>query len=822
MRKFLILLIVTLTSLSFSSHAQVKNGKISGTVIDGNTKTIESATITLLRAGDSSVAKMSVADKAGKYEFENVAAGKYIVSISATGHTKAFSEILEITASNPVITLKTIELVPETKAIAGVTVTSKKPLFEQKPGKTVVNVDAAPTNAGLNVLELLEKSPGVSVDNDGNISLKGKQGVLILIDGKQTYMSGTDLANLLKNMPSNSLDQIEIMTNPPAKYDAAGNSGIINIKTKKNVIKGMNGSVNAGYTQGRYGRTNNGLSLNYRNNKINIFGNYYAGTWEGFNKLLIGRNFYRNGSLDGSSDQVSRPHFKGVYHSMKAGVDYYFSKKDILGVVVNGNFNNGDEDPWSKSNLRDNTGTVLSKLYSQSNNRRIFAGITTNLNYKHSFDSTGKEISADLDYAWYNNKSRTELNTASYDANDVKTGNDIILQGRIPSIINIYSGKIDYTHPFKTGLKLEAGVKTSYVKTDNQVGYLRNSGTGWNEDNRSNHFVYTENINAAYVILSKTIKKWNLIAGLRLENTNSGGHQIKNDSTVNRHYTNLFPNLGVGYDLNDKHQFNFSYSRRVNRPDYESLNPFVFFLDSLTYSQGNPYLQPQFTHNFEISHTFNRFLTTTLNYTHTDDIITQLLRQDTEKKITYQTNENFNKMEQFGLAVMANFPVIKWWNTNIYTNIFNNHYSGIYQPNAADPQADKINIQFTSFMGNVTNSFTIGKKGWTAEISGFYRSKGVNGLLVANEMWAVNSAISKQIFKKKGTVKAGVRDIFWTQSFSGYAKYSDVDVNISNRRDSRQFNISFTYRFGKTNIAPARRKTGGASDEQNRVNTGAN
>ena len=814
MKKILILFTVALLSLSFAGHAQLKNGKASGTVIDGATKIIESATITLLRAKDSSVAKLSVADKTGKYVFENIIEGKYMVSVTAVGHQKGFSETFELNESNASVTVKTIELVPIATSIAGVTVNAKRPFIEQKPGKTVINVDASPTNAGLNVLELLEKSPGVSVDNDGNISLKGKQGVLVLIDGKQTYMSGADLANLLKNMPSSSLDQLEIMTNPPAKYDASGNSGIINIKTKKSVIKGMNGSLNLGYTQGKYGRTNNGINLNYRNKKVNIFGGYNAGTWEGYNRLVINRNFYKGGTLDGSSDQVSKPHFDGVYHSIKAGMDYYFSKKDILGVVVNGNFNNGNENPWSKSNLRNASGDILSKINSQNDNRRTFAGITTNLNYKHTFDSTGREISADLDYAYYNSKSNTQLLTESYNASNVKIGNDIILRGKIPSMIDIYTGKVDYVHPLKKGLKLETGIKTSYVKTDNQVDYLRNSGNGWQADDRSNHFIYEENINAAYAIFSKTIKKWNLIAGLRVENTNAKGHQVRNDSSFSRHYTNLFPNVGAGYELNDKNQFNFSYSRRISRPNYDALNPFVFFLDSLTYGQGNPYLQPQFTHNFELSHTFKRFLTTTFNYTQTDDIITQLLKQDTEKKITYQTTENFNQMKQIGMAVSANFAVVKWWNTNIYFNVFNNHYKGIYQ-------ADPVDIQFTSFMGNASNTFNFGK-GWSAEISGWYRSKTTEGLLVANDMWAANSAISKQILKKKGTIKAGVRDIFWTQAFSGYAKYSDVDVMVASKRDSRQFNLSFSYRFGKTNIAPARRKNGGSTDEQNRVNTGGN
>lgn len=825
MKKILTLLAVVLT-LSVASYAQLStdtqtekgvSGRISGTVIDGNTKTIESATITLHKAADSSVAKMSVADKTGKFEFENVALGKYFVSISAIGHDKGFSEPIDISATNLDVRLKTIELVPQAKAIAGVTVTSKKPFIEQKAGKTLINVEASPTNTGLNALELLEKSPGVTVDNDGNISLKGKQGVTILVDGKPTYMSGADLAALLKNMQSSALDQIEIMTNPPAKYDAAGNSGIINIKTKKGIVKGMNGSANASFTQGVYSRFNGGVNLNYRNDKINLFGGYNGGKYEGYNKLIIDRTIYEqdNKTIENLADQISRPHFEGIYHNVKAGIDYYFTKRTVLGLVVNANFNDNEEDPTSTSFMRFPDRSVKYSILSNGFNQRKWTGISNNINFKHTFDSTGREITADVDYAFYNNRSNTELNTQSFDEDGVKKDGDVILRGVIPSDIDIYSAKVDYVHPFKKGVKLEAGFKTSYVTTDNQVEYLRSSGAGWSLDDRTNHFIYKENINAVYAIFSKSMKKWDLSAGLRLENTNARGKQIVRDSSFKRDYTSLFPNVGLSYNASEKNQFNFSYSRRINRPDYDDLNPFVFFLDSLTYGQGNPYLQPQFTHNFELSHTFKKFLTTTLNYTQTDDIITQMLRQEGEK--TFQTRDNFNSMKQIGLAVMANFKVTKWWNINLYTNVFNNHYEGIYQNGMSN---DPIDIQFTTFTGNMTNSFTIGKKGWNAELSGWYRTKGADGLLVINDMGAMNGAVSKTILKKQATLKLGIRDIFYTQQFSGYAKYSNVDVNISGRRDTRQVNLSFNYRFGKKNIAPERRRRTGATDEQNRVNTG--
>jgi len=813
MKKLITLLTVVFTTISLCGFAQQSIGKIIGHVIDGNTNTIGSATITLLKAKDSSIAKISTSDKAGSFSFDNIAAGKYLVSISAVAHQTAYSPVFELSAANSSVTLKTIKLEPQSKLLGTVTVTAKKPLIEQRPGMTVLNVDASPTNTGTNALELLEKSPGVSVDNDGNISLKGKQGVLILIDGKPTYMSPTDLAAFLKNMQSSNLDQIEIMTNPPAKYDAAGNSGIINIKTKKGNIKGMNGTANIGYSQSYYSRFNGSANLNYRNNKLNLFGGYNGGTYEGYNNLTIERKFYESDkTLTGTGDQLSNRHFKGTYQSVKAGMDYYFSKKDVAGFVANGYFGDNHQPQSTTANVRDASESILYKLRSNADNSSSYTNISVNGNYKHTFDSTGRELSADVDYAHYNNKSNNSLSTQSFDANDIKDGNPVNLAGHIPSIINIYSGKLDYIHPFKGGLKLETGLKTSYVETDNQVTYLRNNGSGWSQDDRSNHFVYKENINAAYAIFSKKMKKWDVTAGLRVENTISKGHQVKNDSTFTRNYTNLFPNVGLGFSASDKNQINFSYSRRVSRPDYEDLNPFIYFIDSLTYGQGNPYLQPQFTHNFELSHTYNKFLTTTINYTQTNDIITQILKQDAEKKTTYQTTENLSSMKQFGVSVTANMPVRKWWNINLYTNVFNNHYKGIYG-------TDPIDVQVTSFMGNMTNSFTMGK-GWSAEVSGWFRTKGAEGLLIAGNMGAINSAISKQIMKKKGTIKIGVSDILNTQQFHGYAKYSVVDVKVDSYRTSRQFNLNFIYRFGKTNIPSERRKTGGANDEQNRVKSG--
>ncbi|MET0635262.1 MAG: outer membrane beta-barrel family protein, partial [Chitinophagaceae bacterium] len=500
-----------------------------------------------------------------------------------------------------------------------------------------------------------------------------------------------------------------------------------------------------------------------------------------------------------------------VYHSGKLGMDYNFTKKDVAGFVINSNFNNNNEDPQSNSFIRDANGNLTSNLRSSSENSRKQKNLTSNFNYKHTFDSTGREISVDLDYADYNNRGRTLLITRPFDKNGVQTKPESLLRGILPSDINIYSAKIDYVHPLKKGWKLESGLKSSYVKTDNEVEYLRGEAGGWTTDgNRSNHFLYNENINAAYVILSGSVKKLELTGGLRVENTRADGLQMRNDSSFKRNYTNLFPNVGLGYKLNDKNEFNISYSRRVSRPNYGDLNPFTFFLDSLTYGQGNPYLQPQFTNNVELTHTWNRILTTTINYTQTNDVITELIKQEGDK--SFQTRENFSKLNQIGVALMANIPVQKWWNANLYVNGFQNSFDGILGQ-------DRINLSFKTITANMNHSITFGG-GWAGEVSGWWRSKGLEGLLVIKSMGALNAGLSKQLFKKKGTLKVGIRDILYTQKFAGYAKYSNVDLNVAGRRDSRQLNVNFTYRFGKTNIAGERRRKTGATDEQGRVGGG--
>jgi outer membrane receptor protein involved in Fe transport len=813
--KYIPMLLLLVNFFTPPAFAQTDTGIITGTVITENQKPLEAATITLLQETDSALVKMSVSDQAGVFEFNNIAFGKYMVMVSAVGYQTIYLPAhLSTNQSN--IVLKNIKVLPLPQTMAGVTVTAKRPPIEVRAGKTLVNVDASPTNAGLNVLEILEKSPGVAVDNDGNVSLKGKSGVLILIDGKQTYLSGSQLAAFLRSIQSNSLDQIEIMTNPPAKYDASGNAGVINIKTKKGTLKGMNGNASLTYNQGFYPKYFAGANFNYRNKNLNIFGSYDGGQWEGLGILYIDRNFYKNREFSASSDQETERHNRSNWNNLKVGIDYNFTKKDVAGIVVTGSIN-----PWKNwqsgfSNLRDVDDRITTTFLSEAYNANKSRNVNANFNYKHTFDSTGREISIDLDHGYYKSDGTNFLTTKIFDPGNVQRGNTILLEGNLPSVIRIYTAKADYVHPFSKMLKLEAGVKTSFVNTDNNVLYRRNTGPGWEIDQqRSNHFIYEENVNAAYAIITSTIKKWEFTGGLRVENTNASGTQKLNDSSFKRSYSNLFPNAGVMYSVNEKNQLSFAYSRRIRRPNYEDLNPFIFFLDSLTYGQGNPYLQPELSNRMELSHTYNRFLTVTFSFTETNSIITEILKQNTEKRSTFQTKENFSQMQQFGFSVSANRQLMPWWNLNVYGGVFNNEYTGLYNDGIENTP---VKISVTGFNGNLSNSFTFAKT-WTAEISGWFNSNPSEGLIIARSMGAMNVGLAKHLWKKKATVKVGVRDLLRTANFRGYSRYADVDLDVFNDRkmDTRQFNISFTYKFGKNNIDPARRRSGGASEEQNRV-----
>lgn len=815
MRKISTLIVFAL--IGFAVKAQTK---ISGVVKDEQGKALAASTVSLIKAKDSSLVKVAVSDQSGTYEFINIKEGNYLLSASSVGYSKTFSSSFDVKGNS--ISLPDLSLKQTSKDLSNVTITAKKPFVETKLDKTIVNVEASPTSAGATAMDILEKSPGVSVDNDGNISLRGKQGVIVMVDGKPTYLSPNDLANMLKNLPASALDQIEIMTNPSSKYDASGNSGIINIKTKKGKNNGFNGSLQLGASSSIFRqdgetyfmpKTQNSFNFNYRKNKINFFGSYNPNFFRGRGEMNINSKQIdpHDGLLKGYNDQETKFKFGNFNQTLKLGVDWYANKKNVFGVVASGFLFNGHPTPTTIADISDLNHDLEARLITHASNKIRFENFTGNLNWKHSFDSTGKELTADFDYVKYYQLSDQSLSTDIYDGAFQKNGNTE-LKGHIPSHIDIYSFKTDYTKPFTNG-RLEAGIKTSYVRNDNLVDYQnRYDGGNWLHDNiRSNHFIYEENINAAYVNLNRKLNKWTLQGGLRVENTIAKGNQVTSKTTFSRNITDLFPTAFVSYELNKKNTLSLSYGRRINRPNYRDLNPFIFFLDTLSYRQGNPNLKPQYTNNIELTHALLGKFITTLSYNKTHDVISDVIKpaEGSDGKIKFLTPDNVAALKNMALSLTIPVKPAKWWNVNVFTTVYNNHYTGVY---------DTINIDlsFTSFMVNLTNSFTIAK-GFTAELSGFYRYKSIEELTQLDPIYQMSIGFQKQVMQGKGALRLNIRDPFAWQAYSGLNQYGYVDMKFKNRFDSRQITASFTLRFGKQTQPQQRRRSGSSQEEQSRV-----
>ncbi|MDB5252500.1 MAG: TonB-dependent receptor [Flaviaesturariibacter sp.] len=814
-------LILTLIISTLSSFAQLSPVKLSGSVTDASGKKVESATVSLLRAADSSILKYAIADRAGAFEFENVRPGSYLVSVSAAGHATVVTPPVAVTSGTVSIIVPPIIVHPQSRELAGITVLARRPFIEQKIDRTLINVDASPTNAGATALDVLEKSPGVTIDKDGNISLKGKAGVTVMMDGRPAYLTGAELANYLRNLPATAIDQIEIMTSPSSKYDASGNSGIINIKAKKNRQKGFNGSASVNYGQGIRSKLNSSLNLNYRSGRINVFANASQGLWNGMQKLDIFRKY-----SDASTklvtkvfEQSSDMRNNSRSYNLKLGADYSLTQKTTIGLVTSGFINPETNSSTITSFWKSPGMNIDSILYATSTGRNRWNNGSVNLNLRHQFDSTGRELTIDLDHVRYSSARRERFMNASLNP-DWSPRKEDRLRSDLPIAIAIYSGKTDYTQTLPGGAKLEAGAKGSYVETDNAANYFTVTNVGESPDyGKTNHFIYQESIYAGYLNLSRQYRKWGVQGGIRYEQTSYTGSQsgnpLKADSSFSRSYGNLFPTAFISYDLNANNKFGLSVGRRIDRPSYQDLNPFLFFLDKYTYEAGNPYLRPQFSNNIELTHTWRTILTTNLAYSRTKDMMNETF-EATDSGAIVVREANLATQDAASIAVSAQIPVRTWWTASLYANVNYTRFTGMLY-------GEELQIDATNLTLNMNNQFRFGK-GWSAELSGFYRGRGVWGQILTHPMGQLNFAVSKQVLKGKGTVKFNVRDLLYTNFPKGDLKNTgNVQAYFENRRDSRVGNLSFSYRFGKPiKGAQQRRKVGGADDEQGRVKTGGN
>ncbi len=809
MRNLLLLLLCVLTGAV--SYAQ----QITGNVKDEQGKNLQGATVALKKLKDSSVVKLGITNTNGNYTFANIVTGSYFINTSHIGYAVKNSPSFEA-SSEGITTVPEISLMKSSGTLKDVAVTSLKPMVEVKADKTILNIEGSVNAVGQDALELLRKSPGVMVDKDDNLSLSGKNGVQVYIDGRPTPLSGADLAAYLKSMQSSSIEAIEIITNPSAKYEAAGNAGIINIRLKKNKSLGTNGSVNAGYSIGKFPKYNTGFALNHRNKKINAFGNFNYNNNRGENYM----NFKRT-QLDTLFDQKTIMNPKGNNQNFKVGLDYFINNKSTLGIMLNGNMGENVFGNKSTTDISYLPSGELVKILTANNStvgERRSGNL--NLNYKYSV-AGGKDLNIDADRGLYRIKSNQMQPNNYYD----KTG--VLYSTRVynfiaPADIDIYSLKTDYEQNFEKG-RLGIGGKTAFVKTSNVFNrYDIFSGNRFYDSTRSNTFNYKENINALYINYNRAFKGLMVQFGVRMENTNlegisdgfkwNGSKFMENESGFKRNYTDFFPSGAITFNKKPTSQWGLRYSRRIDRPAYQDLNPFEFKLDDYSFQKGNIDLRPQYTNSFAVTHTYKYTLNTTLNYSHVNDVFTQLV-DTTERSKSFLTKKNLATQDVVSLNI--SYPFSKKW-YSVFSNL-NSSYSHYKADFGAGRTVDLDAFAFNIYQ---QHTFKLGKD-YTAELSGFFNSPSIwQGTFKTSSMWGVDAGLLKTILKGQGTVKIAVSDIFKTMQWKAKSVFAGQTLDGGGGWESRLFKINLGYRFGNNQVKAARQRKTSQEEENQRVSDG--
>ena len=643
---------------------------ITGKIALEDNEKIAFTSVFLYPENNQNFLKAVVTDATGSFTFQGIKAGNYVLKINYIGFESYTSTVITIADKN--IELPVIALQKATSELKEVVIKKEKPMVQVLADKTVFNVENTINATGTSGFELLRKAPGVVIDNNDNLIVEGKSGVLIYIDGKQSLLTGTDLSNYLKTIQANDIEAIEIITQPSSKYDAAGNAGIINIKLKKNKNYGTNGSISSGYNYGKYGTSLSSASFNNRNKKNNFYGNYSNRFGRNYDYININR-LQSNTIFDSRSSTVNQTNVNNI----KLGYDFYANARNTFGVVVSGNFNNLFENANTRTPITGiNSSTIDRILVARSDARNTNYNLYSNFNYKYQ-DTTGTSLSTDLDYGKYNSDRTNFLPNYYYNNTETSILSQSINSQNTPIVIDIFSLKSDYEQRLWKG-KFGAGFKTSLVKTNNTFEVFNYpAGQPVFNAQLSNRFAFNENINAVYVNYNRMVKKFNFQAGLRVENTNSEGNLISKQQNANqnvpRNYTDYFPSGGVTYQANCNNSVALLYSSRIERPSYQSLNPFEFQIDELTFQKGNPFLKPQYTTNIKLNHTYKYTLNTSLSYSYITDFFAQVSVADGDIK-SFLIARNVANQQIIDLGISYPFKVNQWWNVYASVNAFQSKY----------------------------------------------------------------------------------------------------------------------------------------------------
>jgi hypothetical protein len=794
--------------ISFLAFAQQKI--ISGIVLNSQQKPIVFANVALVNNVDGKTIKGTVTDSTGNFSIMTNTNGTFKIVATYIGYANYTSSLINVDTATSNISLPTIMLTTNGKTNATVIVTAKKKFIEIQADKTIMNIENSIAAVGNSAFELLKKAPAVTVDKDENIKLKGGIAT-IYIDGKPFYLSGEQLTQYLKNLQADAISKIEIIGNPSSKFDAAGLNGIINIRLKKNKAYGTNGSVTMGAGYGVYPKINKSTSLNYRNKNINIFSDASIGYSESFNRLTY-NSIIENGSSSTLQDRNNYWHPKTKWGSFKVGADFNVSKKTVIGILVKGSGDNMKAITDNETTLSNGSNQKLQSIITLKDDATTSNNYSYNVNVKTELDSLGSEFVFDADYITYTRRAENTNYNNFKDAQNINYRNAYIFRNGTPADINIKTAKVDFTKVLTTNFKIETGAKYSTVQNDNflKVDSLNASNIWEKDNNRTNIFLYTEDIAAAYFNFTRDWKKFSLQAGLRMENTYYKGNSVTLNQVRDSNYTNLFPSIFLTYRLNEKNTFNASYSRRINRPSYQSLNPFIDFIDPYTQFEGNPNLKPSFTQSFEMKHSYNNFLYTTLSYSYTKAQSTNVILQDKTTGAVRNITANVGNSTYISLSENFSVEPIKWWSMDNSISFSGGKSTSTY-----------LQYEFAqSFFGmdlNWENTFKLPKK-YKIQLSVYYSSPYNDGIAQVRSAYGATVGLQKSLWNSKASIKVNYNNFIGPNAYRATYLSDNLNIKWINQWEGRRINLSFNYKFGNSNVKASRQRSSASQAEKNRVN----
>jgi iron complex outermembrane receptor protein len=790
-----------------SSYAQSPTAAVQGKVLFLDHSPAAAATIILLRSGDSSVVRSVITEKTGVFRLTGIPPDKYLVLVTVIGYTKSYYGPYQVNRGQTV-NIPDITLSLSPKQLNGVTVFGTRPAIEVTPGKMIVNVQSMITAAGSSAYEILRQAPNVRVDNNNNISIIGRQSALVLIDGKPTNLAGEDLAEVLKGIPASTIERIELVTSGSAKYDASS-GGIINIFLKKGANAGANGTVTGSVGYGKYEKESAGIIFNDRTRQFNIFGNYNYSFNKSFRNIVTNRVINYNNVLSNYNTDYNNVQ-KDYTNTFSLGTDYFISANNTIGFLINGSV--ADDNFVKNNNLKIfNQSVPDSTVTANSDLNRHVTRVNYNLNYNGKLDGRGKALSADLNYTTYKRSSSEYITNDFFNASGSQYRPLQLLQNLSPSNIKIWLSKVDFTDPLSKTSKLETGIKYSYVTSNNDLmfGPLVN-GQYQNDPRFSNRFLYTENVNAAYINYENKFRKFDLTTALRAEQTTAKGNSITTGQVVNNSYLDFFPQVLLTYKYDDKNEFSISYNRAIARPVYEDINPFLYYIDPYDYRSGNPYLKPQYSDNIELSYNYKKtFLFTLYSQILHNAYDLNFFEQNDASKVNITIRKNLGTIYNYGIKFFAPVRFTSWWNGNFSID-------AAYQRYVAYPVNGNLNKGTPDINFSSTQQFIISNT-LSAELSGKYESPNFYGISQFKTNYRVDAGLSKQLFNKRASLKLSGADIFNTLRDRSQVNYQNLNISIMDKKESQVARLTFTYRFGRSSVKEASIHSTGNEEEQKRT-----